>query len=335
MSQPFPWPPAASTGVGSLPGADPYAALRLVLDVCPDLPFLPELPARGPGADLIGRGASLLAGLPVDLQPSGWRLVDRPGRDLHRTRDLLARDLDALEEVAGDYTGPLKVAAAGPWTLAASIELTRGDKALADPGARRDVGEALAEGLRQHVADLRRRLPGATVLLQLDEPSLPMVLAGHVPTASGFDVLPAVEESTAEAVLRTALGATDAFGILHCCAAGAPIRLLRRAGADAVSLDAAQLSPADDDALGEVIEAGAGLLLGLVPTGAPLSHPAATVAPVRALWRRLGFPADRLPPTVVVTPACGLAGVSPAYARAALTRCREAAHELAESPAGG
>lgn len=228
------------------------------------------------------------------------------------------------------------MAVAGPWTLAAHIELTRGDKALADPGARREIGEALAEGLRLHVADIRRRLTGATVLLQLDEPSLPMVLAGHVPTASGFDVLPAVEAAAAEAVLRMVLSATDAFGILHCCAAGAPIRLLRRAGADALSLDAGQLSPADDDALGELIEDGAGLLLGLVPTsGAPLSHPAATVALVRALWRRLGFPADQLPSRVVVTPACGLAGVSPAYARAALTRCREAAHELAESPAGG
>ncbi len=132
-----PWPPGTSTGVGSLPGDDFAAALHRVLEVCPELPFLPELPCRGPGADLIGRGAALLAGLAVDLQPSGWRFVDRPGRDLRRSRDLLARDLDVLQQVAGDYAGPLKAQAAGPWTLAASLELHRGDKALADPGARR------------------------------------------------------------------------------------------------------------------------------------------------------------------------------------------------------
>ncbi len=59
------WPPA--TGVGSLPGTDCVAAIRLVLDALPDGPHVPELPERGPGADLIGRGAGLLPGLPVDL----------------------------------------------------------------------------------------------------------------------------------------------------------------------------------------------------------------------------------------------------------------------------
>ena len=70
-----------------------------MLGELPDLPHLPELPARGPGADMIGRTAALLIDLPVDLQPSGWRLADRPGRDLRRPRDLLARDLDALEDL--------------------------------------------------------------------------------------------------------------------------------------------------------------------------------------------------------------------------------------------
>jgi hypothetical protein len=110
------------------------------------VPYLPELPARGPGADLIGRAAGLLVDLPVDLQPSGWRLVDRPGVDLRRARDLLARDLDALEEVAEGYAGPLKVQVAGPWTLAATVERPRGDRVLADHGARRELAQALAEG---------------------------------------------------------------------------------------------------------------------------------------------------------------------------------------------
>jgi hypothetical protein len=34
----------------------------------------------------------------------------------------------------------------------------------------------------------------------------------------------------------------------------------------------------------------------------------------------------------VVTPACGLAGASPAHARAALRRCREAGRALREEP---
>ncbi len=220
-----PWPTGAATGVGSLPGTDPREAVRLVLGELPDLPHLPELPARGPGADLVGRGAALLADLYVDLQPAGWRLVPRPGVDLRRARDLLERDLDALTEAAEGYAGALKLQAAGPWTLAAEVELPRGDKALSDPGAVRDIAGALAEGLDAHLADVRRRVPGATLLVQLDEPALPAVLRAHVPTASGFATLRAVDAVTTAERLRTVLAAVAIAGALplvHCCAPAPP-----------------------------------------------------------------------------------------------------------------
>ena len=113
-----PWPAGAATGIGSLPGDDPTESARLVFDELPDLVFVPELPARGPGADLIGRTAALLVDLPVQLEPSGWRLAGRPGMDLRRARDLLARDLDAVEQVGEGFAGTLKVQVAGPITLA-------------------------------------------------------------------------------------------------------------------------------------------------------------------------------------------------------------------------
>jgi hypothetical protein len=179
-----------ATGVGSLPGTDPREAVRTVLGLLGDLPFLPELPERGPHADLVGRSTALLVDLPVDLQPTGWRLVGRPSRDGRRAADLLARDLDALEEAASSAPPPaLKVACAGPWTLAASVELTRGDKVLADPAAVDDLAQSLAEGLLRQLQDLHARLPDTRLVLQLDEPSLPAVLAGRVRTASGFGTL--------------------------------------------------------------------------------------------------------------------------------------------------
>ena len=64
----------------------------MVFGELPSLPYLPELPARGVGADLVGRTAALLVDLPVEVQPSGWRLSDRPGRDHHRAVDHLRRD---------------------------------------------------------------------------------------------------------------------------------------------------------------------------------------------------------------------------------------------------
>jgi methionine synthase II (cobalamin-independent) len=330
-----PWPAGSATGIGSLPGEDPDEAARLVFGELPDLPHLPELPARGPGADMVGRGATFLVDLPVDLQPSGWRFVDRPGADLRRARDLLARDLDALEEVAEGYRGPLKVQVAGPWTLAGTIELHFGDKAVADPGAVRDLIQSLAEGVRQHVADIRKRVPAATVVLQLDEPVLPAVLAGAVPTASGYGVLEAVEAPDVEAGVREVLTATDAHPVVHCCAARPPLDLLRAAGARALSVDAQRLRPADDESLGHAVESGVALWLGVVPatvpaTGPGLSDLAGTVASVQTVWRRLGFDRATLAAAVVVTPACGLAGATPDHARAALRRCREAARALRE-----
>jgi methionine synthase II (cobalamin-independent) len=332
------WRPGSATGVGSFPGTDIAEALRTVLGELPDLPHLPELPARGPGAALIGRGAGLLVDLPVDLQPSGWRLVDRPGRDLRRIRDLLDRDLDTLVEVAGEYDGPFKIQATGPWTLAASIELHYGDKVLADPGAVRDLAASLAQGLAGYVGDVRRRLPHASVILQLDEPSLPAVLAAKVPTASGFGTLRSVEATVAEAALAGIVKAVDAPVVVHCCAPEVPYGLLHDAGAVAASVDLSLVRFDETrtlDAIGAALDGGLALWAGVVPgTDATLSDPAGTVAPVRTLWNRLGFAPEQLARAVVVTPACGLAGAAPAYARAALARCREAARTLVDDPEG-
>ena len=100
-----PWPDGSATGVGSLPGTDPLEAARWVVGELA-FPHVPELPGRGAHADLTGRGAALLTDLPVDLQPTGWRMVPRPSRDGQRAKDLLARDLDALEQAAGDRHPP-------------------------------------------------------------------------------------------------------------------------------------------------------------------------------------------------------------------------------------
>ncbi|MFE3452305.1 methionine synthase [Nonomuraea sp. NPDC059194] len=314
-----------ASGVGSHPGEDHLEALRTVFGELPGLPYLPELPGRGVGADMVGRTASLLVDLPVEVQPSGWRLASRPGRDHRRAVDHLARDLDGLEEVADGYAGPLKLQVCGPWTLAAAIELRHGDKMLSDPGAVRDLTASLAQGVADHVAKVRGRVPGVTdIVLQLDEPGLPGVLAGTVPTASGFGRLQPAEEWRVEESLRLFPGA-----VVHCCAPRVPIALLRRAGVRAVSLDASLLSRRDEDPIGEAIEAGVDFFLGVVP-GVDARLPDLKVIAKRAvdLWERLGFAAEQLAERVVLTPACGLAGASPGYARHALSKLRETARVL-------
>jgi hypothetical protein len=330
-------PTGFATGVGSLPGDDIDRAMALVFDELPDLPHLPELPDRGPGADLIGRTATNLVDLPVDLQPAGWRLVDRPGFDQRRGGDLMSSDLDALVPVAGPgYDGRLKVALAGPWTLAANLELPRGGRVLGDPGAVHDLGESLAEAVREHLAEVRRRVPLAELVLQIDEPSLPAVLAGHVRTESGFGALSPPEPATVQAVLSASIKAAgDVPVVLHCCAADPPLRLFRDVGAAAVGFDAITTRP-DYDALGELVEAGVALWLGVISATGPgvAPTPRGVADPVRRLWHELGFPADELPAAVAITPTCGLAGASLGWVYSAYRVLRQAARTLSEAPEG-
>lgn len=295
--QAWPWPAGAATGIGSLPGTDIGEAQRVVLGELPELPHLPELPARGPGADMIGRSAGLLVELPVEVYAGRWRVAPRPGRDLRRARDLMERDLDQLAEQAEGYAGPIKVQAAGPLTLAASLELPIGGRMLRDPGAVRDLTGSLAEGLRAHVAAVARRLPQASVLLQLDEPSLPTVLAGRVPTESGLGAYRAVDSVDAAALLRTVVEAVGVPTLVHCCAPDVPLELIRSTGAVAVALDLDLVTKLDP--LGEAIDAGLGLLAGAAPTRPPSAGGAPTSAQiadrVRQVWDRLGFPVANSP----------------------------------------
>jgi methionine synthase II (cobalamin-independent) len=331
--------PPRATGIGSLPGTDAGAAHRLVFDELPDLPHLPELPARGVGADMIGRGTALLVDFYAEVQPSGWRLTERPGRDARRADSFLRQDLDYMEENSQEFAQTLKMQAVGPWTLASTLELRHGDRMLSDLGAVRDLAESLTEGLKLHIAEVKKRVPHAAgLIVQLDEPALPGVLSGTVPTASGFGRLRAVEEPVARELLAGLIQAVHDAGAeaaVHCCAPGVPIDLLRTAGANYVSFDATgiDVETARDEQFGEAIEAGVGLMLGVVPSTDPAR--AADVGVNRLLDKvlsltRLGFSPAQLAEATTITPTCGLAGATPPWARQALILAHRTADALAD-----
>jgi methionine synthase II (cobalamin-independent) len=306
--------------------------MRVIAGELPDFPHLPELPDRGPGADLTGRTAALLIDIPAEVTPRGWRLSERPGRDLARARSMLTSDLDVLEEVLQGFTGPVKIQLCGPWTLAATLELTRTmNVALSDPGAVADLTASLAEAAAAHAADVAKRVPGAKLVVQFDEPLLPSVIAGLVPTASGLSRLAAVEADSARDRLSQVLAGTPAYTLVHCCATDVPFGIIRMAGANGLAFDLSQLRRGEEDGVAEAAEAGMGVLTGAISTAAVEPGGARETAE-RAirLWQRLGLPLSTVAEQAVVTPACGLAGASPALAREALARCREAAAMLPE-----
>lgn len=362
------WPAGAATGVGSLPGTDVTEAATTVVGELPLLPHLPELPARGVGADMIGRTAALLVDLAVEVVPTAWRVTARPGRDHRRALDLLRFDVDALDAAcAGPRPEWVKVQAAGPWTLAASVELRTGHRVLTDHGAVREFAGSLAEGLRAHVAEIAERT-GAHVLVQLDEPSLPAVLAGTLPTASGWGTVRPVPAPDAQDLLRDLVAGLGVPVVVHCCAGNPPLRLLAATGVAGIGIDATlpvfsgpTAVPAALDALGEVWDAGIPLFLGLVSALPPRpsrtpgvggSAPDQAFADVdrdpddvpappalRALARlafdladRLGFDRARLADLAVPTPTCGLAGATPEWARRAMTLSRELGRAFVDPP---
>lgn len=326
-----------ATGLGSLPGDDDRdydEAVKLVLGELPDLPYLPELPGRGITAGMVGRALALVSGIGVDLQPAGWRLTDASGVDHRRARSLLAQDLDALEEHAQGRTGALKVQVAGPWTLAASVEKPRGDKVLSDHGARRDLAQALADGVEAHVADVRRRVPGVErLIVQIDEPALAAVLAGSVPTASGFGRHRVVHPPEASESLGWVLAAISAAGAepwVHTCAAGTPLGLVRDAGARGLAVDLSLMTAADHDTLAQALEDGDSVALGVLPATDPASPPGDghVVETVERWLSMLGLDPAELSDRLVLTTACGMAGATPAWVRRTLALLRAATERL-------
>ena len=328
---------ARATGIGSMPGEDDRAyaeAVRVVLGELPDLPHVPELPGRGAIASMTGRALAVVSGLSADLQPAGWRLTDASGVDHRRARSLLGQDLDQVEEQAQDHSGSFKTQVTGPWTLAATVEKPRGDKVLSDHGARRDLAQALAEGVTTHVADLRRRLRGVDrLVVQVDEPALAAVMGGRVPTASGFGRHRTVHPPEASAHLEWVVAAIRDAGAepwVHSCAPETPWSLLAGTGAAGLSADLSVLAAEDVDTFAEVLEDGRVVALGVVPSLDPAS--ATSDAPVTERVLRwldmLGLDVEALGDSVVVTPTCGLAGASSGWARTALTTARTVAANL-------
>ena len=312
------------------------------------LPFLAHLPARGAGALPVARTAALLTDMPVELGPHGWKLADHPGMDVDRAQSFLREDLDALAVAAHGYTGPLTVQVVGPWTLAATVYLARGDRVLADHGAVEDMAGSLAEGLGEHVAAVRAQVPGAEVTVQIDESLLGQVAAGVIPTFSGYSRLRAVRGPDLLDGLRPVLDAARdarARSVVHVGQAWDGIAPAVLAGADAVGVE---LGPVTDgpgwnergwELVARMIERGTHLWAGLPP--ATVSQYAGK--DVRGLadlvsvpWRRLGLPAEGLA-DVVLTSAGSAATLAatptPDAARSALGAVVRAAAILAERAA--
>jgi hypothetical protein len=329
-----------ATGIGSMPADVGFAeGTRIVVGHYDQLPHVVEIPSLGPGADMVGRFGALLSEISGDLSwettTTGWRRTAAQGRHMRRALSWWGESLDAFEEqIHAAQASMVKTQVCGPWTFAASVDALSGDRVLRDAGMVRDIGVASTEAVVAHALDVRQRT-GAQVVVQIDEPSLPAVLAGGIPTGSGLGRIRPVDPVAARTALGqivTALKAVDAIVAVHCCAADVPLTLLREAGVDVLSIDLSLHDRRSDDVLGEHIDSGLQVWLGL-PGGSGQNGPADElvdrgIAAVEALRHRLGFDEDQWARGVSVTPSCGLSGVDLPEARRIMSATRRVSDHL-------
>jgi methionine synthase II (cobalamin-independent) len=329
---------AAATGIGSWPGTSPRHAAEVVVGELHTLPHLVELPARGVGADMIGRAGALLVDIGIDTVPRGYRIANGRSSVVRRAASLLEEDLDALEEAwekAGlrGGTRTVKVQAAGPITLAAQLELPGGHRAITDAGAVRDLAGSLAEGVATHRAQVARRLD-SPVVVQFDEPLLPAALEGRLTGVTSLTPVHPVDESVAIGLFDDCVATVGAEVVLHSCASGLPWNMLQRTAVHAVSVDASTLLAADLDGIGEFVESDRTVMLGVIASTAPGTRPSAeeVAKTAVAVTDRLGFARSVLRDRIGITPACGLAGATPEWARTAVELAQKAADAFADDP---
>lgn len=310
-----------TTGLGSMPGEDSLSAARWISDLW-SLPHLPELPQRGPWTGMIGRAASVLVDLPVDLQPRGWRLVDRPGQDLRRAQKFLSSDVDALEESLVGYQGPIKIQTAGPWTLIANLFTQKERPVLIDSSACNDVAQSLAVGIREQIARMRAFDGITEVFVQVDEPSLVGVLSGAGGTLLSAPRIPErVEVELLWSHLVDAIHAEGAKAVLHMCAPNPPLDMAQRFDALSVpvGIGAEVIAPWLDE--------GKVLWLGVIPAieGA-LPAVGSTIEKVKSLMGDAGF-AQRMD-LLSITAECGFATAGVGYIKDASKHCKDVLQEL-------
>ncbi|MCU1547201.1 MAG: hypothetical protein JWO29_152 [Arthrobacter sp.] len=327
------------TALGPWPGEDPVEATRIIRGELgsPHLPFLAELADRGIGSDALGRSASLLVELPVDVQPYGWRIVDRPGKDSMRAKSALSTDINILADVIGAEDAPatdIKVQLRGPLSLAAGLHLHNGERALIDYGARRDIAASLAAGVEGYLKRIAAAAPGARIVVQIDEPEIASVLAGAIPTSSGYRTLRSVPGQEATDSWQLVIDALRAAGAVEVVVSvpevEAPFDRILAAGADGIAVPLRALTSRQWEQLAGAVEAGKRFWAGALDVADPAARlPRVTevVDNVWRPWRQLGLPASTLS-ALRVTPSEGLGRHSPSSATAVLNRLTQVADGL-------
>lgn len=319
-----------ASALGPMPGTNPVESQRVIRGEvgAPNVPYLHQLPERGVGSDLIGRGAMLLEELSVDLRPHGWRIASAPGIDARRAASALRTDLNVLGDLIGaeaDGGAELKIQFPGPATLAANLYLHQGERVLSDHGARRDLAQSLALGAVRHLQQVQNSTGRTHLTVYVDEPAAADVLAGTLPTASGYRTLRSIPSAEVRGWWNELIDALKAAGAYQVIVgstgdAGAWPNIAStafEAGADGVGANASELTVPAWELLAGAVEDGKRLWLGCINPAGNIPAVVPAVSAIRRPWKQLGLSEAQLD-ALVLTPATGLDMVSDHHAKSIL-----------------
>lgn len=307
--------PLTVTGIGSLPHPSLAAALAALSPVAGRLAHVPQLPTLGPQHGML---AEAVTGLPgAGALPDGSVALPRLSAG-YPCDGTLPTSVAALLASAAPRT-PLKGQLAGPLTLALHSRLPDGRPCAADPAALDALALHMGKAAAAYATALAQT--GAAPVLFLDEPELPRAVA-------------LLGAATAARLLTVALNALPGVvrGV-HCCARP-PLNLLAQMPLEVVSVDAHRYGPAivaRAPAVAHLLARGGSIAWGIVPTDEAAlraATPDLLAQRLRSLWSVLtaaGVPADVLVRQSLLTPACGLAGLSIDGAARAMALCADLA----------
>ncbi len=319
-----------ATAIGSVPHDDAPGAVSRILELFPEAPFWPQLPALGfregmmvqyveglPGARLDeARGKATL-----DIEEAVGSLEEveaahgsgsTDGLSLSASfaagyHELLAR----LEAGVSPAPRVVKGHVTGPVTLALGLETSYEERAaIYEPDLARLV--ARVAGLKARVQEeaFARVAPDAETLVFFDEPSMGSI---------GSAVLNLDADLAVELLSLSARPCRGLSGI-HCCGE-TDLGLIRDTGIDVINFDAYDYLDSVVAAGPQVrafIEGGGLLAIGVVPSSLPRPD-AVESETIESLWQRLVEVVDTLASTGVdrelvarrafVTPSCGTSGM--------------------------
>lgn len=271
----------------------------------PNLAVLPELPDRGIWAEPVARTAAMINELGFDLQPHGWRVGVPDGVDARRARSILRSDENILADVIGaekSASSRIKLSHVGPWTLAANLYLSNGERVISDHGARRDVIQAYTLGLDEWLTRIKRITGVQSFTMQLAEGQLSAILSGTIPTASGYRTLRSIPRQEVRTALTelteslksrhqvtwlTRLAHTDQRWVER-------IDLLVQSGIEGLIINPQEMGYRQWERVAGLVESGGQVFLEAL---APGEHPPGVVQGVKDIlkpWRSLGLPLEKL-----------------------------------------